>query len=60
CLYLGIWKGEPLRLLTKTRDPEYSVTCGEHMGILIAEYRLRGRTIRLEKLKHSLSAALNY
>ncbi len=50
CLYIGLLKGEPLRSLGKNKDAEYVVACGESKGLSIGEFKLKGKTIRLERL----------
>lgn len=50
CLYLGLWKGEPLRSLRNTKDAVYAVVCDRQEGERIAEFKLKSRTIRLERL----------
>ncbi|MEJ7620846.1 MAG: glycosyltransferase family 39 protein [Aquificaceae bacterium] len=51
CLYLGLWKGEPLRLLSKEKEVRYVVNCEEPKGNSIVEFKLKDKTIRLEELR---------
>ncbi len=50
CLYIGLLKDEPLRSLGKNKDAEYVVACGESKGFSVAEFKLKDKTIRLERL----------
>ncbi len=51
CLYVGLWKGEPLRSLVKTQNAKYAIVCGRSVGISLAEFKLKDKAIRLERLE---------
>lgn len=56
CLYLGIWKGEPLKRLSKNPTADYIISCNKSLGKVIKEYDLKNRKVYLE----ASSGGLNY
>ncbi|MDW8293828.1 MAG: glycosyltransferase family 39 protein [Aquificaceae bacterium] len=50
CLYLGLFKGEPLKRLSKEPEAYYAITCDGKVGEPIKEYKLGERIVSIERL----------
>lgn len=50
CLYLGLWKGEPLKRLSKEPEAHYAIVCDGKVGEPIKEYKLGKRRVSIEYL----------
>ncbi len=49
CLYLAIWKGEPVSRLEKLQKADYVISCGKNFGEVLKEYKLKGKNLTIEK-----------
>lgn len=52
CIYLGIWKGQPLKRLSQTPEAKYAIVCGKSTGEPIKEYRLKSKSLSLVRLNY--------
>jgi 4-amino-4-deoxy-L-arabinose transferase-like glycosyltransferase len=52
CLYVGIFRGEPLKRLSLTPSAEYVINCSKPSGSPLKTYPLKDKEIRLERLNY--------